>query len=118
MTDRSGSYRSRPPLPTVMETSAVAHGSKNPAMMPSELDTSTNAAEGLPPEPDRATMTRALRELEAARTRVDRDARQVFDETRSKLVVEPCPSSTTWIARSAPASMTEMSRPSSKAFAG
>jgi molecular chaperone GrpE len=43
------------------------------------------------PEPDRATMTRALRELEAARARVERDARQVYDETRSKLVTDLLP---------------------------
>lgn len=43
------------------------------------------------PEPDRASMTRALRELEAARARVERDARRVHDETRSKLVAELLP---------------------------
>lgn len=43
------------------------------------------------PEPDRATMTHALRELEAARGRVERDARQVYDETRCKLVSEMLP---------------------------
>jgi molecular chaperone GrpE len=42
-------------------------------------------------EPDRATMTRALRELEAAQARVERDARRVHDETRSKLVAELLP---------------------------
>jgi len=42
-------------------------------------------------EPDRATMTRALRELEAAQARVERDARRVHDETRSKLVGELLP---------------------------
>jgi molecular chaperone GrpE len=42
-------------------------------------------------EPDRATMTRALRELEAARGRVERDARRVHDETRMKLVKELFP---------------------------
>ena len=36
-------------------------------------------------------MTRALRELEAARARVERDAQRVHDETRSKLVVELLP---------------------------
>ena len=43
------------------------------------------------PEPDRATMVHALRELEAARERVERDARQTRDETRSKLVTELFP---------------------------
>ena len=42
-------------------------------------------------EPDRASMARALRELEAARARVERDARRVHDETRSKLVTELLP---------------------------
>src|SRR5688572_4924291 len=43
------------------------------------------------PAPDRATMTHALRELEAARARVERGARQVHDDTRSKLVVALLP---------------------------
>jgi molecular chaperone GrpE len=42
-------------------------------------------------EPDRATLTRALRELENARGRVERDAQRVHDETRSKLVAELLP---------------------------
>jgi molecular chaperone GrpE len=42
-------------------------------------------------EPDRATMTRALRELEAARARVERDARRVQEETRTRLVSELLP---------------------------
>jgi molecular chaperone GrpE len=42
-------------------------------------------------EPDRATMTRALRELEAAQARVERDARRVHEETRTKLVLELLP---------------------------
>ena len=42
-------------------------------------------------EPDRATMTRALRELEAAQARVERDARRVHEETRTKLVMELLP---------------------------
>jgi molecular chaperone GrpE len=42
-------------------------------------------------EPDRATMVRALRDLEAARGRVERDAQHVLDETRLKLVVELLP---------------------------
>jgi len=49
----------------------------------------TREAEG--GEPDRATMTRALRELEAAQARVERDARRVHDETRIKLVLELLP---------------------------
>jgi molecular chaperone GrpE len=42
-------------------------------------------------EPDRATMTRALRELEAAQARVERDARRVHEETRTRLVLELLP---------------------------
>ena len=42
-------------------------------------------------EPDRATRMRALRELEAARSRVERDAQQIHDETRRKLVIELLP---------------------------
>jgi molecular chaperone GrpE len=42
-------------------------------------------------EPDRATTTRALRDLEAAQARVERDAQRVHDETRSKLVAELLP---------------------------
>ena len=42
-------------------------------------------------EPDRATMTRALRELEAAQARVERDARRVHEETRTRLVSELLP---------------------------
>ena len=42
-------------------------------------------------EPDRATMTRALRELQAAQARVERDAQRVHDETRSNLVAELLP---------------------------
>ena len=41
--------------------------------------------------PDRATMTRALRDLEAARARVERDAEAVFEATRKKLVAELLP---------------------------
>lgn len=41
--------------------------------------------------PDRATMTRALRELEAAQARVERAARHVHDETRTKLVLQLLP---------------------------
>ncbi len=43
------------------------------------------------PPPDRAAMTRALRELESAKARIERDARRVHEETRSKLVAELLP---------------------------
>ncbi len=42
-------------------------------------------------EPDRARMTQALRDLEAAQARVERDAQRVNAETRSKLVAELLP---------------------------
>lgn len=37
-------------------------------------------------EPDRATMVQALRDLEAAKGRVERDAKRVTEETREQLV--------------------------------
>jgi molecular chaperone GrpE len=40
---------------------------------------------------DRSKMMRALRDLEAAKARVERDARNVYDETRSMLVSELLP---------------------------
>ena len=43
------------------------------------------------PEPDRGTMTRALRDLEAAKARVERDAKRAQDEMRQKLVLELLP---------------------------
>ena len=52
-------------------------------------DESTRESE--PAEPDRARMTRALRDLEAAQARVERDAQRVNAETRSKLVAELLP---------------------------
>lgn len=42
-------------------------------------------------EPDRSALAGALRELEAAKARVTRDARQATDEMRSKLVEELLP---------------------------
>jgi molecular chaperone GrpE len=41
--------------------------------------------------PDRASMLNALRELEAAKARVERDARQVTDEMRKQLVEKLLP---------------------------
>lgn len=43
------------------------------------------------PSPERAAAARALRELEAAKARVERDANRVFHETREKLVAELLP---------------------------
>jgi molecular chaperone GrpE (heat shock protein) len=44
-----------------------------------------------PKTPDRADLARALGELEAAKARVERDAKQVHAETRKQLVVELLP---------------------------
>lgn len=46
---------------------------------------------GASPDPDHATMTRALRELEAAKARVERDAARAAQELREKLVSELLP---------------------------
>ena len=46
---------------------------------------------GAPAEADRASVTRALLELEAAKARVERDAGKVHDETRAKLIAELLP---------------------------
>lgn len=43
------------------------------------------------PEPDRATMVQALRDLEAAKGRVERDAKRAQDEMREQLVVKLLP---------------------------
>lgn len=47
--------------------------------------------EDSPDAPDRATLARALRDLEAAQKRVERDAERVFDEKRRELVLELLP---------------------------
>jgi molecular chaperone GrpE len=44
-----------------------------------------------PSVPDRASLANALNELEAAKARVQRDARNVADETKKKLVAELLP---------------------------
>jgi molecular chaperone GrpE len=44
-----------------------------------------------PSQAERASVTRALQELEAAKARVERDARKVHDETRGKLIAELLP---------------------------
>jgi molecular chaperone GrpE (heat shock protein) len=75
----------------VKEASATRHLDRTTIVMTAaNIDEAVRGPEGAP-EPDRATMTRALRELEAARARVERDAQRVHDETRSKLVVELLP---------------------------
>ncbi len=40
---------------------------------------------------DRATLVKALRDLESTEARVERNAQRVYDETRAKLVVELLP---------------------------
>jgi molecular chaperone GrpE len=53
----------------------------------------TDMAEVAPaqPTPDLDSMRRALRDLEAAKARVERDARRVADEMREKLALELLP---------------------------
>ena len=43
------------------------------------------------PEPDKQSLARALRELEAAKSRVERDAKRAQDEMREKLVLQILP---------------------------
>ena len=56
-------------------------------------DEDTGAIEPPPPagEPDRAALGRALRDLEAAKARVERDAQRAQDEMRQQLVRELLP---------------------------
>lgn len=49
------------------------------------------AAPAAAPEPDRASLAAALRELEAAKARVERDARSVYDDTKKQLVSQLLP---------------------------
>lgn len=63
---------------------------------PVRFDDPTSEAEVHPNEPgtsppERGSMLRALRELEAAKARVERDAARVLRETRIKLVTELLP---------------------------
>ena len=63
-------------------------------MLPDGLDPTSEAeldTRDVEDEPDRAAMTRALRELEAAKQRVERHARESADELRGKLVLELVP---------------------------
>lgn len=61
-------------------------------MMPEGLDPTAEAEiDAREEEPDRAQMTRALRDLEAAKARVERDAQQAADELRGKLVNDLLP---------------------------
>jgi molecular chaperone GrpE (heat shock protein) len=61
-------------------------------MMPEGLDPTAEAEiDTRDDEPDRAAMTRALRDLEAAKARVERDAQQAADDLRGKLVLDLIP---------------------------
>jgi molecular chaperone GrpE len=63
-------------------------------MMPDGMDPTSEAeldTREVLEEPDRATMTHALRELEAAKQRVERHAHEAADELRGKLVLELVP---------------------------
>jgi len=50
-----------------------------------------SSAEEPAKEPDRSSMVHALRDLEAAKARVERDAKRVLDETREQLVAKLLP---------------------------
>jgi molecular chaperone GrpE len=63
-------------------------------MMPEGLDPTAEAesdARDISDEPDRASMARALRDLEAAKARVERDAQRAADELRGKVVLDLIP---------------------------
>src|SRR3569623_3578503 len=63
-------------------------------MMPEGLDPTAEAeadTRDVTDEPDRASLARALRELEAAKARVERDAQRAADELRGKLVLDLIP---------------------------
>lgn len=56
-----------------------------------EVDPAKSPDEPVASEPDRASMAHALRDLEAAKTRVERDAKRVQDEMREALVHQLLP---------------------------
>ena len=63
-------------------------------MMPEGLDPTAEAeadTRDVTDEPDRASLARALRDLEAAKARVERDAQRAADELRGKLVLDLIP---------------------------
>ena len=61
-------------------------------MLPEGLDPTAEAeCDTREIEPDRATMSRALRDLENAQARVERDARRAADELRGKLLLDLIP---------------------------
>jgi len=61
-------------------------------MLPEGLDPTAEAERDTRDiEPDRVTMSRALRDLEAAKSRVERDAQRAADELRGKLVLDLIP---------------------------
>lgn len=70
-----------------MQQSAEIEWSNDDPTAEAEVDVARSSEA----EPDRATMLQALRDLEAAKGRVERDARRVLDETREQLVVKLLP---------------------------
>lgn len=61
-------------------------------MLPEGLDPTAEAERDTRDlEPDRGTMSRVLRDLEAAKARVERDAKRAADELRGKLVLDLVP---------------------------
>jgi len=82
--------------PPVLEEVLMTHAVRNfwndePTTAEAEVDARNSEAEPAPPEPDRATMVHALRDLEAAKARVERDAKRVQDEMRETLVTKLLP---------------------------
>jgi molecular chaperone GrpE len=76
--------------PTVEDQTSEAEASRIEAKE-SRIDDTRLAADEDTRVSDRSAMLRALRDLEAAKARVERDARNVYDETRSMLVSELLP---------------------------
>jgi molecular chaperone GrpE len=72
-----------PMLPEERELAVTGIPSDRPAA-PTEASPPTEV-------PDRAQLTRAMRDLEAAQARVERDARRVHDQTRSQLIGQLLP---------------------------
>jgi molecular chaperone GrpE len=56
-----------------------------------EVDPEASVTSGSASSPDLDSMRRALRDLEAAKARVERDAKRAADELREKLVVDLLP---------------------------
>jgi molecular chaperone GrpE (heat shock protein) len=56
-----------------------------------EVDTTDRPAEAAAVEPEMSAARKALRELEAAKARVERDAQQAADDLRGKLIADLLP---------------------------